>query len=185
MKDDFDAGVNHAESRFVYVMTELKRATRRTASFQTFLYDVLTSQPRSGEDFHKVSLELMRQFELRLGALLLLIVPSTIASPHWLWGIKITSELAITVTRAWMQPAIVVRVDLHGKKIGYRLTFPGCRKPLGDFSLFGGEEASGFPPFGLVALGSLHFHQHLCLTEIVFRCAPMPFCNLCTPCIGK
>ena len=82
MKDDFDAGVNHAESRFVYVMTELKRATRRTASFQTFLYDVLTSQPRSGEDFHKVSLELMRQIELRLGALLLLIVPSTIASPH-------------------------------------------------------------------------------------------------------
>lgn len=80
--------------------------------------------------------------------------------------------------------AIAVRVD-HGQKVGHGFIHPGSRKPLGDFDLFG-EETLGIPPFRLPALGSLQFYQHLCPTEdLSFRCAPMPSCSLCMPCIDK
>ena len=89
------------------------------------------------------------------------------------------------MTYTQLQLALAVPVDLHGQKIGYRFISPGFCEPLGDFSSFR-EEPFGIPPFRLVALGSLHFHQQSCPTEnLSFRCAPMPFCNLCRPCIDN
>lgn len=83
-----------------------------------------------------------------------------------------------------LQLAIAVPAD-HCQKIGHGFIYPGFRKPLGDFNLFG-EEPFGLPPFRLIALGSLQFYQHPCPTEdFSFRCAPMPSCNLCMPCVDK
>ena len=83
-----------------------------------------------------------------------------------------------------LQQAIAVPGD-HGQTIGHGSIYPGFGKPLGDFNLFG-EEPFGFPPFRLIALGSLHFYQHLCPTEdLSFRCAPMPSCSLCMPCVDN
>ena len=101
---------------------------------------------------------------LRLAALPPLMISSTMAHPLFCSGLPWNSGLPIVVTHTRLQLIIVVRVDHHDKKIGYRFIFPGFRKPLGDFSLSGEETALGLPPFCLNALGSLQVHQHLCPT---------------------
>ena len=71
----------------------------------------------------------------------------------------------------------MVRVDHHDKKIGYRFMFPGFRKPLGDFSLSREEAAFAFPPFGLIALGSLQ-------VQSISICAQPEICPLdAHPCL--
>ncbi len=165
-------------------MTEHKRATRRNASNPKDVSSTF-SAPNS-----EVEARLGRRapsficpFTFLLAHPLLLVFLDSVAPPHSVCG-----DFSYPRTHHHRDICPITannRTACRSSRLEYWLPplFPGCPKTTTDFRLFR-KELLGFLPFRFIALGSLHYHQHSCPTEdLSSRCAPMPSCNLCTPCI--